>query len=273
MNLFCGGDELFDAAKQKLEERLSIAPTYLADHAKQWYRVRGLYESWTDFKTALVNDFTSSAHQLKTSAQLYNRRQALNESVQSYYFDVMRLCTRLNSEMPPNERLLHLVRGLKPLLTQTIIILNPRDCSELLEQGKRAEADAFISRTAGSLSSTEAAITDTSAATQTQNNSRSQSNQPEAAPPYSTPPSNTTCARILHIHLILLILLIHPVVHTTVNSILPTLTTRFIVDKLPMINEIPALVIPTRGVQLTLMSVSVTFLTLVGKKSAMMHSL
>ena len=136
-------EELFDAAKQKPEERLTIVPTYLTGDAKQWYRVRGPYATWADFKTALVAAFTSSAHQLKTSSQLYNRRQGLTESVQTYYFDVMRLCTRLNPAMPADERLLHLMRGLKPSLAQTIIMFNPRDCSELLDHGKRAEAAAY----------------------------------------------------------------------------------------------------------------------------------
>ena len=38
-------EELFEAAKQKPEERLNIVPTYLAGDAKQWYRVRGPYET------------------------------------------------------------------------------------------------------------------------------------------------------------------------------------------------------------------------------------
>jgi hypothetical protein len=175
-------EELFDAAKQKPEERLTIVPTYLAGDAKQWYRVRGPSDSWPDFKRALVNTFTTSAHQLKTSAQLYNRRQALNESVQAYYYDVMRLCTRLNPEMPSNERLLHLLRGLKPSLAHTIIMLNPSDCSELLEYGKRAEAAAFISQTATSSSlPCETVTAETSAAIRTQNDGRIRSNQSQAA--------------------------------------------------------------------------------------------
>ena len=179
-------DELFDAAKQKPEERLSIAPTYLADDAKKWYRIRGLFDSWLDFKTALESAFTSSANQLKTSAQLYNRRQALDEPIQTYYFDVMRLCTRLNPEMPPNERLLHLLRGLKPSLAQTIIMFNPRDCSDLLEQGKRAEAAAFISQTTASSPHTnEGVLSETSAAIQTQTNARIRSNPPEEPPSWS----------------------------------------------------------------------------------------
>ena len=143
-------DELFDAAKQKPEERLSIVPTYLAGDAKQWYRLNGPYDSWPEFKNALGTAFTSSAHHLTNSAQLYNRRQALNESVQTYYFDVMRLCSRLNPDMPTNERLLHLLRGLKPSLAQTLIMLNPQTCSELLEQGKRAEAASILSQSTAS---------------------------------------------------------------------------------------------------------------------------
>lgn len=174
-------EELFDAAKQKPEERLTIVPTYLAGDAKQWYRVRGPFDSWSDFQRALVNAFTTSAHQLKTSAQLYNRRQALSESVQTYYYDVMRLCTRLNPEMPPNERLLHLLRGLKPSLAHTIIMLNPKDCSEFLEHGKRAEAATFISQTAASSSlPCETVSVETSAAIRTQNDGRIRSNQSEA---------------------------------------------------------------------------------------------
>jgi hypothetical protein len=82
-------EELFDAAEQKSEERLTLVPMYLADDAKQWYRIHRPYSSWSDFKHALVYTFTSSTPQLKTSTQLYNRSQALNESVPTSYFGVM----------------------------------------------------------------------------------------------------------------------------------------------------------------------------------------
>ena len=75
-------EELFDAAKQEFEEHLTFVPLYLVGDAKQWYRIHRPYDSWSDFKTALVNAFTSST-------QLYNRRQTLPESVQPHSFDVI----------------------------------------------------------------------------------------------------------------------------------------------------------------------------------------
>lgn len=178
-------EELFEAAKQKPEERLNIDPTYLAGDAKQWYRVRGPYETWSEFKTALTKAFTSSAHQLKTSSLLYNRRQASTESVQTYYFDVMRLCTRLNPDMPADERLLHLLRGLKPSIAQTIIMFNPRDCSELLEHGKRAEAAAYTAQiTNSSMEPDDIVPNDISAAI------GSRSDRPVSSYPSSSPSSN-----------------------------------------------------------------------------------
>ena len=93
MNLFRGGDdqditswltyleELFDAAQQKPEERLQIVSMYLAGDAKQWYRIHRPYNSWCDFKTALVNAFTSSARQLKTCTQLYKYHRLHSQHV------------------------------------------------------------------------------------------------------------------------------------------------------------------------------------------------
>ena len=135
-------EELFDAAKQKPEERLTIIPTYLTGHAKQWYRARQTQESWVDFKQNLTAAFTSSDHKLRTSSKLYNRRQTPTEPLQAYYYDIMLLCNRLRHDMPPEDRLLHLFRGVKPSLAPTILLLDPKTCPEFLAHGKRAETVA-----------------------------------------------------------------------------------------------------------------------------------
>ena len=96
----------------------------------------------------------------------------------------MRLCTRLNPDMPADERLLHLLRGLKPSIAQTTIMFNPRGCSELLEHGKRAEAAAYTAQiTAPSSQLEDIMSNDISAAI------GSRSDRPVSSYP-SSPPSN-----------------------------------------------------------------------------------
>ncbi|CAF4673345.1 unnamed protein product, partial [Rotaria sp. Silwood2] len=139
-------DELFEATKTENNDRRRLLPMYFGDDVKKWYRSENHDSDYDEFKKQFVNAFTSSIHKLKISTKLMNRRQGNDESVQSYYYDILALCTRLNPDMQEDEKILYLLRGLKPSLQQHVIMNEPKKCKDLFEHAKRAEAAALITQ-------------------------------------------------------------------------------------------------------------------------------
>jgi hypothetical protein len=137
-------DELFDATKVDKNDRRRLLPMYFGEDVKKWYRSEEQNSEYDEFKRQFINTFTSSTHKLKISTKLMNRRQGNDESVQSYYYDILALCARFNPDMQEDEKILYLLRGLKPSMQQQIIMNDPKRCKDLFEQAKRAEAAASI---------------------------------------------------------------------------------------------------------------------------------
>lgn len=145
-------DELFDATKIAKADRRQYLPLYFNDDVKKWYRSEEHPEEYEQFKKKFIDAFTSSVQKLKISTKLMNRRQGNEESVQAYYYDVLALCHRFNPNMQDDEKLLYLLRGLKPSIQQHVIIHGPQQCKDLLEQAKRAEAAAALTQPSSSIS-------------------------------------------------------------------------------------------------------------------------
>ena len=139
-------DELFDATKVDKNDRRRLLPMYFGDDVKKWYRSEEQNSEYDEFKKQFIDTFTSSTHKLKISTKLMNRRQGNNESVQSYYYDILALCARLNPTMQEEEKILYLLRGLKPSMQQHVIMSDPKRCKDLFEHAKRAEAAASITQ-------------------------------------------------------------------------------------------------------------------------------
>jgi hypothetical protein len=137
-------DELFDATKTDKNDRRRFLPMYFGEDVKKWYRSGDQNSEYDEFKKQFINAFTSSTYKWKISTKLMNRRQGNDESVQSYYYDVLSLCARYNPNMQEDEKIVYLSRGLKPSIQQQVIIGNPQKCKDLFEQAKRAEAAAAI---------------------------------------------------------------------------------------------------------------------------------
>lgn len=137
-------DELFDAIKVEPVDRRRLLPMYFGDDVKKWYRSDTHSSEYTEFKKQFIHAFTSSVHRLKLSTKLMNRRQGNEESIQSYYYDILALCVRFNPDMDDNEKILYLVRGLKPSIQQQVIMSDPKKCKDLLDHAKRAEAAALV---------------------------------------------------------------------------------------------------------------------------------
>lgn len=141
-------DELFDATKISKSDRRQYIPMYFGEEVKKWYRIGTHNDDYDEFKKEFIVAFTSSAEKLRVSNKLINRRQGLNESVQTYYYDILALCARLNPSMPDEEKVLYLLRGLRPSLQQHVIIGNYQNSKDLFEHAKRAEAASAITHSA-----------------------------------------------------------------------------------------------------------------------------
>lgn len=160
-------DELFEAGKIDKSDRRRLLLTFLGDDVKNWYRSEELSAEYDIFKQQFIKAFTSSGYRLQIYSKIINRRQRLDEAVQSYYYDILSLCKKLNSEMTDNEKILHLLRGLKPSLLQQVMLHDPSTCQELLEYAKRAEVVAEITQSTPPVSSPVTSpdeITETTAA-------------------------------------------------------------------------------------------------------------
>ncbi|CAM4846078.1 unnamed protein product [Rotaria magnacalcarata] len=138
---------------------------YFGNDMKKWYRSEEFSSDYDEFKKQFITAFTSSVYKLKISTKLMNRRQSHNESVQSYYCDILSLCARLNPNMQDDEKILYLLRGLKPSIQQQVIMVDPKKCKDVFEHAKRAEAAASMT-TSSSVESTtiNEAIDETTAA-------------------------------------------------------------------------------------------------------------
>ncbi|CAF1455491.1 unnamed protein product [Didymodactylos carnosus] len=91
-----GIDELFDATKIDKNGRRRLLPMYFGEDVKKWYRSENHSSDYEIFKKHFVTTFTSSGYKLKIYSKIINRRQRPDEAVQSYHYDIISLCSKLN---------------------------------------------------------------------------------------------------------------------------------------------------------------------------------
>ena len=154
---------------------------YFGEDVKKWYRSEEYSSDYETFKEQFINTFTSSGYKLKIYSKIINRRQRHDEPVQSYHYDILSLCSKLNKDMREDEKILHLLRGLKPSILQQVMMTDPKTCKDLLEQAKRAEAAAAITHPQATTTTTMAeSIEETTAAIRrtTINNNNQQFDKP-----------------------------------------------------------------------------------------------
>ena len=109
------------------EFRLKAAPMNFQGIAKTWHvNHKEQLNSWTSFVDQFLGYFCpdDSRHEL-LGERLYTRRQRLNESALHYYDDVMRLCSKFNSNMSAKDRLDILLKGTRPEARGWMELRNP----------------------------------------------------------------------------------------------------------------------------------------------------
>lgn len=117
--------------------------------AKKWYTTKiltGAPNSWEEWAVLLKACFSSRHAAEIAHLRLQNRAQLPSESPEQYFYDVVQLCARLDPTMKEEDRLRHLLRGLRPETMEKMIIANPSNCGEFLQTLQRINQAALMAR-------------------------------------------------------------------------------------------------------------------------------
>ena len=135
--------------------QMSRLPVSLKGTAEVWYRqfvkldetldcsLRNRF-SLLELFEGLRNAFRPRNYRSINHSMLSKRHQNANESVTSYYFDILRLCDKYNFKMEDNEKIIYVMRGLKRELLEKILIVEPKSCIELLNKLKIIEESIYL---------------------------------------------------------------------------------------------------------------------------------
>ncbi|RWS02883.1 hypothetical protein B4U79_08972, partial [Dinothrombium tinctorium] len=122
-------------------------PRYLRDIAQNWYTITiqkqpEIGSDWNRLKEELLKAFSLNEFEYKMNieSKLRSRVQGENEPFRSYYYDMLKLCTRLNPDMTDDERKSRILNGLRTDLYQQIASNIPQTCDELLQKLQSIES-------------------------------------------------------------------------------------------------------------------------------------
>ncbi|RWS10281.1 hypothetical protein B4U79_19003, partial [Dinothrombium tinctorium] len=122
-------------------------PRFLRDIALNWYTFSVqknplLATNWRLLKSELVKAFSPDdfTYKMNIDAKLRKRTQSENEPFRSYFYDIMKLCARLNPSMTEEEKKGRLLNGIKPLLYQQIAANMPKTCDDILQKVQSIES-------------------------------------------------------------------------------------------------------------------------------------
>ncbi|KAH7982839.1 hypothetical protein HPB52_007400 [Rhipicephalus sanguineus] len=142
------------ASLNNWDQATKVKFLYLAldGDAKKWHTTQiltGAPNSWEEWATLLKTSFTSRHSVEIAYLRLENRTQLPSETPEQYYYDVVQLCARVNPSMTEDDRLRHLMRGLRPDVQEKMIIANPETCAAFLQILQRINQAALMSRASG----------------------------------------------------------------------------------------------------------------------------
>ena len=128
-------------------------PIYFKDTAELWYRdfasskddPAGSEQSLDEILEGLRNAFRYKNYRSMNQSALITRMQGLDEPAATYYYDMMRLCRRQNPSMKEEEKLTHIMRGLKSGVLEKVLVLEPKDCTDLLNKLRSIEEAGLLS--------------------------------------------------------------------------------------------------------------------------------
>lgn len=121
----------------------------LEGDAKKWYTTKvmtGAPNTWEEWATLLKSSFTGRHAAEITRLRLENRVQLPSESPEQYYYDVLQLCARVDPAMKEEDRVRHLLRGLRADALEKMVLANPTSSGEFLQILQRINHAALMAR-------------------------------------------------------------------------------------------------------------------------------
>lgn len=133
-------------------------PNYMQGVALKWWRtykqnlIRAAVPpalpqapTWDNIKTEFEKAFISVGRQVSAELLLDARKQKYDESCESYFYDILELCDRIDLTMSKDRKIRHLLKGLRPYYLEKIMPLNPQTIDEVLVHMRRVAESKLLS--------------------------------------------------------------------------------------------------------------------------------
>jgi hypothetical protein len=133
-------EHLFNVAHISDSIRLDLISYSLRGDALEWFKNnRSLFTSWTTFVSELKRAFTSSFCGELAFKKLESYTQGENQSIRSFFHEVLKLCKEADTTMSEATKLKTLLNKTKPSIQFEVRKKKPTSTSEFLEYAKEAE--------------------------------------------------------------------------------------------------------------------------------------
>lgn len=133
-------EHLLDLAHIPESTRLDLISYSLRGDALEWFKNnRTSFTSWSIFVVELKRAFTSSFHEELAFKKLEAYSQGENQSIRSFFNDVLKLCKEADPSMSEATKLKNLLCKTKPNIQFEVRKKKPISTAEFLEYAKEAE--------------------------------------------------------------------------------------------------------------------------------------
>ncbi|CAF1336330.1 unnamed protein product [Rotaria sordida] len=133
-------EHLLDLAHIPEATRLDLISYSLRGDALEWFKNnRSSLTSWSVFVYELKRAFTSSFHEELAFKKLESYSQGQNQSIHSFFNEVLKLCKEADSTMSEATKLKNLLNKTKPSIQFEVRKKKPTSTAQFLEYAKEAE--------------------------------------------------------------------------------------------------------------------------------------
>lgn len=129
--------------------KLLYLPWYLGGEALEFFEQLGGEETFEEVAAALEGAFRGRSHGNRAYFALLDRRQSLHEDVWTYFHEVLRLCNRVSETMAEEEKIRHVLHGLRPEYLRYVATGELLSLEGLRDSISRAEYTLSLLRRSG----------------------------------------------------------------------------------------------------------------------------
>jgi hypothetical protein len=103
-------------------QQLRQLPLCLEGVAERWFSsLNPRPDTFPALSDRVLRAFRHQNYEMELDSQLRARRQGPGEPVMTYCYDVVHLCSKINADMPEQEKVQHILRGLSPSLMEKVM--------------------------------------------------------------------------------------------------------------------------------------------------------